>query len=104
MAGQQTSFSNYITDELVLDSMTHYQLGLSWYHPDGSDVYVEDAQIIEENKPFVMSSNKDNESIPNFTFDSQSENEDDEDEDEDDDKNDKQKDNKNKNDDDEDDD
>ena len=101
MAGQQTSFSNYITDELVLDSMTHYQLGLTWYDPDGSEVYVEDAQIIkEENKPFVISSTKDNESIPNFTFDSQSENKDDEDED--DDKNDKKKDNKNKNEDDED--
>jgi hypothetical protein len=88
MAGQQVSFSNYITDELVLDRMTHYQLGLTWYDPDGSEVYVEDAQIIkEENKPFVMSSKKDNESIPNFTFDSQSEDEDDN-EDEDDDKND----------------
>src|SRR5918995_6872083 len=61
IAGQQTSFSNYITDELVLDRMTHYQLGLTWYDPDGSEVYVEDAQIIKEgNKPFVMSSNKDN--------------------------------------------
>ena len=99
MAGQQASFSNYITDEMVLDRMTHYQLGLTWYDPDGSEVYVEDAQIIKENKPFVMSSNKDNESIPNFTFDSQSENED---EDEDDDKNDKKKDNKNKKEDDED--
>ncbi len=109
MAGQQASFSNYITDELVLDKMTHYQLGLIWYDPDGSEVYVEDAQIIkEENKPFVMSSNKDKKSIPNFTFDSQSETEDnedeDEDEDEDDDKNDKKKDNKNKNEDDDEDD
>ena len=106
LAGQQTSFSNYITDELVLDRMTHYQLGLTWDDPDGSEVYVEDAQIIkEENKPFVMSSNKDNESIPNFTFDSQSENEGNEDEDEDDDEDDdddknKKKDNKNKNEDD----
>ena len=88
--------------------MTHYQLGLTWDDPDGSEVYVEDAQIIkEENKPFVMSSNKDNESIPNFTFDSQSENEGNEDEDEDDDEDDdddknKKKDNKNKNEDDDD--
>ena len=107
LAGQQTSFSNYITDELVLDRMTHYQLGLTWDDPDGSEVYVEDAQIIKENKPFVMSSNKDNESIPNFTFDSQSENEGNEDEDEDDDEDDdddknKKKDNKNKNEDDDD--
>jgi hypothetical protein len=104
IAGQQTSFSNYITDELVLDRMTHYQLGLIWDDPDGSEVYVEDAQIIKENKPFVMSSNKDNESIPNFTFDSQSENEGNNDEDDDDDKDDKKKDNTNKNEDDDDDD
>jgi hypothetical protein len=107
IAGQQTSFSNYITDELVLDRMTHYQLGLTWYDPDGSEVYVEDAQIIKENKPFVMNSNKGNENIPNFTFDSQSENEgnenEDDDDDDDDDMDNKKKDNKNKNEDDDDD-
>lgn len=79
MVGQKASFSNYLTDELVIDEITHYELGLTWNNLDGSETYVEDVQVIKD-KPVVTSSIEDNGSVTNFNPDNQ----DDEDKDEDD--------------------
>jgi hypothetical protein len=104
MPGQKASFSNTIIDELVIDEMTHYELGLTWDNSDGSQEYIEDVEVTkdpEEKTPIIKNNDDEriNENLPFFNTEAKdigelSDNEDDkdkdDDKDEDDDKNNKE--------------
>jgi hypothetical protein len=71
MPGQKASFSNTIIDELVIDEMTHYELGLTWDNSDGSQEYIEDVEVTKdpEEKTPIIENNDDeriNENLPFF--------------------------------------